>query len=438
MQPRMPWFERQLLGERVVSMPRLPDGLPPDAGAERELCVRTGLRSNLTVPLKSGARVRYALAIGAFHDTRDWPEALTSRLTLVGDVFVLALQRARGEERLRAALAEVSRLKERLEAENVYLREAARPYVAADALASQAPAFRAALEAARQVAPTSATVLLLGETGTGKELMAEAIHALSARAERPMIKVNCAALPSTLIEAELFGREKGAYTGALTRQAGRFELADGGTIFLDEVGDLPLELQPKLLRVLQQGEFERVGGAKTIRVHVRVIGATNRDLREAVRQGKYREDLYYRLNVFPIELPPLRERVADVPMLVWQFVREFAESMGKPVAHIPDEVMAALQGYPWPGNVRELRNVIERAMILATDGTLRVTLPRSEERAPVAATASLADAERRHIEDMLVQCGWRVRGDTGAAARLGLKPTTLESRMRKLGIARPR
>jgi transcriptional regulator with GAF, ATPase, and Fis domain len=437
--PRMDWYQRQLLSDRVVAMANLPDDLPPDAQAERDYCLRTGMRSNLTVPLKSQGDVRYCLAIGAFRGTRSWPEALTARLTLVGDVFVLALQRARSEQQLRTALAEVSRLKERLEAENVYLREAARPHVPAEALVSQAPGFRAALEAMRQVAPTSSTVLILGETGTGKELMAEAIHASSARARGPMIKVNCAALPATLIEAELFGREKGAYTGALTRQAGRFELADGGTIFLDEVGDLPLELQPKLLRVLQQGEFERVGGARTIRVDARVIAATNRDLRAAAREGKFREDLYYRLNVFPIELPPLRERTADIPMLVWQFVRELADAMGKPVEHIPDETIAALEVYPWPGNIRELRNVIERAMILATDGTLRVTLPSAGERAPDRPVApTLADAERRHIEQVLTQCGWRIRGDTGAAARLGLKPTTLESRMRKLGIARPR
>jgi transcriptional regulator with GAF, ATPase, and Fis domain len=304
---------------------------------------------------------------------------------------------------------------------------------------SQSPAFRAAIDEMRKVAPTKATALLLGETGTGKELMAGAIHELSPRADRPLIKVNCAALPATLIEAELFGREKGAYTGALSRQVGRFELADGGTIFLDEIGDLPLELQPKLLRVLQDGELERVGGAKTIRVDVRVIAATNRDLSRAVRDDRFREDLFYRLNVFPIRLPPLRERVADIPMLVWLFTREFADTMGRPIERIPEETMGALVRYPWPGNVRELRNVIERAMILATDSTLRIALPETPDgRAPAPATpATLQDSERRHIEAMLAQCGWRIRGESGAAARLGLKPSTLESRMRKLGISRP-
>jgi transcriptional regulator with GAF, ATPase, and Fis domain len=435
---RLPWYVQQLARGRAVVLSRLPDDLPPEATAEREHCARTGLRSNLTVPLESRDGVRYCLGIGALRDTRRLPEPLVGRLRLVGDLFVLALQRARSEQRLSAAMSELTALKDRLQAENVYLREAARPRMAADALASQSPAFRAAIDEMRKVAPTRATVLLSGETGTGKELMASAIHELSPRVGGPLIKVNCAALPATLIEAELFGREKGAYTGALSRQVGRFELAHGGTIFLDEIGDLPLELQPKLLRVLQDGELERVGGAKTIRVDVRVIAATNRDLSQAVRDGAFREDLYYRLNVFPIWLPPLRERVADIPMLVWDIAREFADTMGRPVERIAEETMAALTRYRWPGNVRELRNVIERAMILATDSTLRITLPETPDARALAATVTtLQDSERRHIEGTLAQCGWRIRGESGAAARLGLKPSTLESRMRKLGISRP-
>jgi transcriptional regulator with GAF, ATPase, and Fis domain len=256
--------------------------------------------------------------------------------------------------------------------------------------------------------------------------------------DRPLIKVNCAALPPTLIESELFGREKGAYTGALSRQIGRFELADGGTLFLDEIGDLPLELQPKLLRVLQEGELERVGGTKTIRVDVRIIAATNRDLGIDVRDGRFREDLFYRLNVFPIRLPPLRERVADIPMLVWRLAREFAEAMGRPVERISEETMTALAQYRWPGNVRELCNAVERAMILTTGSTLCITVPATAEvPAPVTAGATLQDFERREIAAALAQCGWRIRGNGGAAARLGLNPSTLESRMRKLGINRP-
>jgi len=338
---------------------------------------------------------------------------------------------------------EVSALKEKLEAENVYLREAARVPSGLDALPSRAPGFRRAVEEAEQVATTRTTVLLLGETGTGKELMASFIHATSPRRDRPMIKLNCAALPASLIEAELFGREKGAYTGALTRQIGRFELADGSTLFLDEVGELPLELQPKLLRILQEGELERVGGTQTIRTDVRVIAATNRPLAEDVRAGRFREDLYYRLNVFPIRLPPLRERAEDIPMLVWQFVRELGQSMGRPVERIGDDTMRSLQAYPWPGNIRELRNVVERAMILCRDGVLRAALPDAPSAVPQAVDAArseetLAVAERRNIEAALHKCGWRIRGVNGAAERLGLKPTTLESRMKKLGIERPR
>lgn len=436
--PHLPWYIEQLANGRLVILSRIPEDLPSEAQAEREYCARAGLRSNLTVPLERRDGVRHCLAIGAFRDTRAFPEALVGRLRLVGELFVLALQRARSEERLRTAMAELRALKDRLQAENVYLRKAARRQQAADALVSQSPAFRTAIEEMRKVAPTRSTVLLLGETGTGKELMAGAIHELSPRVDRPLIKVNCAALPATLIEAELFGREKGAYTGALTRQIGRFELADGGTLFLDEIGDLPLELQPKLLRVLQEGELERVGGAKTVKVDVRVIAATNRDLGQAVREGRFREDLFYRLNVFPIRLPPLRERSADIPMLVWQLAREFADAMGRPIERIPEETMAALARYRWPGNVRELRNVVERAMILATGSTLHIPLPATADSTePVATPTTLQDSERREIVAALAQCGWRIRGDSGAAARLGLKPSTLESRMRKLGISRP-
>jgi transcriptional regulator with GAF, ATPase, and Fis domain len=269
--------------------------------------------------------------------------------------------------------------------------------------------------------------------------VAQAIHEGSGRKGRTMVKVNCAALPATLIEAELFGREKGAYTGAIGRQAGRFELANGSTIFLDEIGDLPLELQPKLLRVLQEGEFERVGGTQTIKVDVRVIAATNRQLADAVGEGKFREDLYYRLNVFPIELPPLRERRDDIPMLAWSFVKDFSQSMGKPIERIADESMAAMQAYAWPGNIRELRNVIERAMILERTSTLHVTLARAQQRSPPAGArdGTLEQVERAHMMQVLERCGWRIRGAGGAAAQLGVKPTTLESRMKKLGLTRP-
>jgi transcriptional regulator with GAF, ATPase, and Fis domain len=282
--------------------------------------------------------------------------------------------------------------------------------------------------------------LLLGETGTGKEVVARAIHSRSSRHDHAMIVLNCAALPPTLVESELFGHEKGAYTGAVTRQAGCFEHADGSTLFLDEIGDLPLEMQSKLLRVLQDGHFQRVGGTKPLKVDVRVLAATNCDLEAAVRSGKFREDLYYRLNVFPIRLPPLRERRDDIPFLAWVFVGEFGRTMGKTIESISRPSLEALTQYDWPGNVRELRNVIERAVIVSSSPVLHIDLPRRAAQPCVAATENLTldEVERRHILSVLETTHWRVSGERGAAKILGLKPTTLESRMIKLGINRER
>ena len=286
------------------------------------------------------------------------------------------------------------------------------------------------------MAGTEATVLLLGETGTGKELMATAIHNLSSRRERTMVKVNCAALPATLVESELFGREKGAYTGALSKQIGRFELAHHSTIFLDEVGELPPEVQVKLLRVLQEGQLEHLGSPKPIHVNVRVVAATNRDLGRMVREGRFREDLYYRLNVFPITVPPLRERRQDIPLMVWAFVEEFSKALGKTIRAVAKESMDALQSYAWPGNVRELRNVIERAMIISAGPTLHVAAPGAAD-STAARSMAMADVEREHILHTLELTRWRIRGKGGAADLLGLKPTTLEARIAKLGIQRP-
>ena len=286
-----------------------------------------------------------------------------------------------------------------------------------------------------QVAPTDSTVLVRGETGSGKELVAQAIHRLSPRRNRVMVKVNCAALPSGLIESELFGREKGAFTGALTRQAGRFEIADGSTLFLDEIGELSLDLQAKLLRVLESGEFERLGSSRTLKVNVRLIAATNRDLSKEITQGRFREDLFYRLNVFPIRVPPLRERIEDIPPLVWAFVEEFSQRMGKKITQVPRKTMEALQHRPWPGNVRELRNVIEHSAIITSADTLvvaRLEAPTEGSQQP----ATLNEAEREFILQALTRSAWRVKGPAGAAAALGIKPSTLYSRMKKLAIAR--
>ena len=292
------------------------------------------------------------------------------------------------------------------------------------------------LAQARQVAGTDTTVLILGETGTGKELLARAIHDLSVRSHRPLITVNCASLPPTLIEAELFGREKGAYTGALSRMIGRFELADKSTIFLDEIGELPLELQAKLLRAIENGVFQRLGSPNSIKVDIRIIAATNRNLFEEVKSGGFRSDLYYRLNVFPIHIPPLRERPEDIPPLVWSLVREFQETMGKKIDHITNATMTALTSYHWPGNVRELRNIIERAMIVSQGPALEVLLPEMSPARPVSHGKALRDVEREQILAVLAETRWKIGGRGGAAELLDLNRTTLQAKMKKLGISR--
>jgi formate hydrogenlyase transcriptional activator len=306
-------------------------------------------------------------------------------------------------------------------------------------LIGTSPALEAVLEQVERVAPTDSTVLIQGETGTGKELIARAIHNISSRCGRPFIKLNCAAIPFDLLESELFGHEKGAFTGAIAQKVGRFEMADKGTLFLDEVGDIPLALQPKLLRVLQEQEFERLGSGRTHHVDVRVVAATHRDLAGMVRRNEFRSDLYYRLNVFPVTLPPLRTRSEDVPALVTHFVEIFGRKMGKPIENIPEETLSALSSYSWPGNVRELQNLIERAVILANDGVLPNPLPPTgtEVISVPPAQTTLKDSERTLILRTLESAGWLIGGPTGAAAKLGLKRTTLISKMKKLGISRP-
>ncbi|TKB73098.1 MAG: GAF domain-containing protein [Nitrospira sp.] len=330
--------------------------------------------------------------------------------------------------------------KARLEAQNIYLQEEIKVTHNFEELIGGSTSLKKVLKNVERVAQTDSTVLITGETGTGKELIARAIHNLSLRKGRPLVKVNCAAIPAGLIESELFGHEKGAFTGALTKKMGRFELADKGTIFLDEIGELPLDLQSKLLRVLQEGEFERVGGTQTFKVSVRVIAATNRDLEHLSKTGHYRPDLYYRLNVFPIHLPALRERADDIPLLVQYFVRKFAANLGKKIDRIPERMMTALQRYPWPGNIRELEHVIERAVILSEGPELEPIdwLSQSGSKTASGKTLTLEEMERQHIVDVLEQTNWRVSGEKGAAKILGLNPTTLEARMKKLGIERVR
>ena len=427
-----PWATAKLLNGEILAFSSTDEIPEPDRSSMR----RFQTRSNVTIPLVVGGRVIGAVAFGALQAEREWPPEIVTRLRLIAEVFANALARKRTEEELRTALAEVKSLRDRLRDENAYLRREVSTLQGRSLVVGKSAAIEAALAQASQVAPTAATVLLTGETGTGKELFAAHIHDLSPRRNRVMVRVNCAAIPSALIESELFGREKGAYTGALARQAGRFEVADKSTLFLDEIGELPMDVQVKLLRALQERQIERLGSSKPINVDLRIIAASNRDLEKAVEQGTFREDLYYRLNVFPIRVPPLRERIEDLPLLVWSFVDELCKSLGKRVDSISKANMLAIQRYAWPGNVRELRNVVERAMIVANGPTLTIDLPKSALATPQPSIA-LVDIERDHIRAVLGRVNWRVRGSGGGAEILGMKASTLESRMVKLGIQRP-
>ena len=347
----------------------------------------------------------------------------------------------RVEERtleLQTALSEIITLKEKLEAENIYFRHKNKISHQFENIIGKSDGLKYVLYRAEQVAPGNTTVLILGETGTGKELIAFAIHDMSPRKERALITVNCAALPGNLIESELFGREKGAFTGADTRQVGRFEIAHGSTICLDEIGELPLELQAKLLRVIQHNEFERLGSSHTIKVDVRIIATTNRDLDEEVRKGRFRQDLYYRLNVFPITIPPLRQRKEDIPLMVQAFIERYSRKLGKQITSIQKETMKVLQDYPWPGNVRELENIIERAVILCPGPVLQLTDKLEISSSSLSSTVrTLEETERNQILKILSETRWRIEGKDGAAAILGLHPSTLRARMHKLGIVRP-
>jgi PAS domain S-box-containing protein len=359
------------------------------------------------------------------------------RGTLLLGASVDVTERKRAEGEIRESLAEIQRLKHRLELENAYLKREVHLRHGKGRIVGESPAILRVLSLVEQVAPAETTVLIEGETGTGKELVARRLHELSQRSDRPFVTVNCAALPSTLVESELFGREKGAFTGALSREAGRFEIADGATLLLDEISELPLELQAKLLRVLEVGEFERVGSPKTLTTDVRVIAATNRDLEAEVEAGRFRRDLYFRLAVFPIVVPPLRERRGDIPLLVWALVEELGRGMNKVVESIRQSDMDRLQRWDWPGNVRELKNVIERALILTTGSTLRIEAPgrsRSTKADRDDRVLPLEQVQRRHIARVLETVGGRVGGPGGAAELLEMKPTTLRSKMRRLGI----
>jgi formate hydrogenlyase transcriptional activator len=429
----LPWIvSRVREGEPIAAatLDALPD--PIDREAMRSI----GARSCAAVPIGPAHR-RGVLLVDASREL-PWPSDVIDSLRLAAAVMGQALARKPAREPLASSLDELPVPPDRPGDEPPVLRRETFAVRSDRTIASDSAAIQRVLAQVHQVAPTSATVLLLGETGVGKELFAQTIHNLSPRQRRQMIRVSCAAIPTALIESELFGRERGAFTGALSRQIGRFEAANGSTIFLDEIGDLPIEVQVKLLRVLQERTVERLGGNQSMKVDVRVIAATNRNLEEGVEKGTFREDLFYRLDVFRITIPALRERTSDIPALVWTFVDEFSRAFGKPIDAISKESLAALQRYPWPGNVRELRNVIEREMIVATGPTLHIAAPRPLPSHRQTPSTRLVDVEAEHIRAVLDSCGWRVRGAGGAAELLDVKPTTLESRMARLGVRRER
>jgi len=396
------------------------------------LLLAEGLQSMCSVPLTVHDRRLGTLSIGRLGG-EPFSDCDTELLASVASQVAFSVENV-------LAFQEIAELKDKLAAEKVYLEDEIRTEYNFEEIIGQSSALKRVLHEVETVAPTDSAVLIGGETGTGKELIARAIHEHSRRRGRTFVKLNCAAIPTGLLESELFGHERGAFTGAITQRVGRFELADGGTLFLDEIGDIPLELQPKLLRVLQEQEFERLGSTRTKRVDVRVVAATNRNLEEMVEAGTFRNDLYYRLNVFPITLPPLRERPEDIPPLVRYFVQKFARRMNKPIETIPADTMTTLSRYGWPGNVRELENAIERAVILTTGSALRVPEAEFRDRAgaPSPGGTTLEATEREAILRALHESNWVLGGPQGAATRLGLKRTTLQSRIQKLGIERPR
>ena len=395
-----------------------------------------GLNSFCILPLTTARRRLGALSL-ASRRTAAYGNVDVNFLQKVANQVAVAVENA-------LAFQHIEELTEQLRKEKIYLEEEIRTENNFEEIVGENPALRRLLRQVETVASTDSTVLISGESGTGKELIARALHQLSPRRERTFVKLNCAAIPTGLLESELFGHEKGAFTGAISQKTGRFELAHQGTLFLDEVGDIPAELQPKLLRVLQEQEFERLGSAHTIRVNVRLVAATNHDLTRMVAEGKFRNDLYYRLNVFPVLLPPLRERRDDIPRLVRHFTQKLARRMGKRIETIPADTMDALLQYPWPGNIRELSNVIERAVILSPGPVLQIPgsdlkpLTEPGERLEGAGVANtLLEAERHHILRILHETQWVLRGPQGAAARLGMKRSTLYWKMKKLGITRP-
>ena len=432
---------REILGYTPAEFPGTIDSLrsrlhPEDttavwAAIKRHLKERVAYRVELRLRAKSGEYLWFLARGQAIWNSEG------KAIRMCGSIQDIT-ERKQAELNLKAALSEIQELKEKLEVERAYLQEEIKSQYNHENIIGQSNALNYIFYKVEQITPTDTTVLILGETGTGKELVARAIHGLSPRKDRALVKVNCATLPANLIESELFGHEKGAFTGAHARQLGRFEVANGATLFLDEIGELPLELQPKLLRVIQDGEFERLGSTGTIKVDVRLIAATNRNLEAEVSKGRFREDLWYRLNIFPITVPPLRERMEDIALLVDFFVDKITKRLGKSIETIPISVMNALKDYQWPGNVRELENVLERAVINSSGPKLHLVDELKKPSKDLStAKKTLNEVERDYIVRVLEQTNWKVSGQNGAAEILGLDRSTLRARIRKLGIRQP-
>ena len=439
-QSSFPWLSSRLMKRNVVQVDRLEE-MPEEAKVDLEYGRKFGTKSLLYLPMLHEQKPIGALGMEQVRFERYWDHELILRIKIISEVLLNVIQKRQSEEKLQDAFEQIKGLNDRLEADRNYLLEEIKLEHNFEEIIGQSESLQKTLKNIEEVAPTEATVLVMGETGTGKELLARAIHSKSQRRDRPLIKVNCASLPVNLIESELFGHEKGAFTGAHTQRKGRFEMADGATLFLDEIGELPLETQAKLLRVLQENEFERLGSSKTISVDIRIIAATNRNLTEETEAGRFRRDLLYRLNVFPIIAPPLRDRKGDLPLLVNWMIKKFAKQTGKQIKGLSLDSINALESYHWPGNVRELQNIVERAVIKSRDEILEIEdiLDKPVELTEkVRNVNTWAEAESTYFRGILEHAEWKINGKNGAAAMSGLPPSTFRSKMQKLGIVRPR
>ena len=434
-----PWTVKQLKEGKVVYWSHLGE-LPQDDNVDKQSWIKGGVKSSCDIPLMADGNYIGALCLDAIEEEVTWPKAIVERFSVLGRILAAALARKDSEEKLLFSYDQIKILKDRIQSENEYFKDEIKLQHNFGEIIGNSSELRYVLFKIEQIADTDVSVIILGETGTGKELVARAIHEKSQRKNRPLVKIDCGALPASIIERELFGHEKGTFTGADRKVKGRVEVADGGTLFLDEIGELPMELQPRLLRVIQDGEYERLGDPATRKLNIRIVAASNRNLEEEAKLNKFRKDLWYRLNVFPITVPPLRERREDIPLLVNWFVKKFCRKMGKKINNIPHKVMTHLAEKDWPGNIRELQNTIERAVIISPGDTLTLTETMDGElksqKSDDITGKTIAEVERNHICQILEEANWRIYGPNGAARILDLNPSTLRFRMKKLGIVK--